>query len=767
MIFSAKFQVFNIGQSHVTGLKFFRVPATNNYVVLATSEDKLFKYQETVKGDDRSPFQGIFSAYLNVPEHVRDFQSTAHPSKATTSKLRVCYDNKTHFPRSFGWLTDSGIFFGDMDPLSETPAHIVTNAIIPFPELITPMGQKTFPAPIAFTLTDFHALLVFPDRLCAVSLLNYQTVYEEYINETFGPLLNAIRDPRENVIYVYTKKVIFRIKVTNEQRNAWQIYLDKGEFEYALKYAHDNPLHRDTILTKQAEMSFDSKDFQRAAEIFAETKFSFEGICLKFLAVNENGALMTYLRRRLIDQGANDTIQITMLVVWLVELYLTEKARNSGNSVKVSELERNFDEFMELKPVKECIKRHKTVVYDLIASHGDNQYLAKLNAGSQDFESVINQYIDQNKFVDALKILRNQKQADSFYKYGPILMEDIPKETVHALMEQRSLLEPVKLIPTLICLESQTHIEEVIRYLEFSVLSLNCRDQAVHNYLIKLYTEHMPEKLMTYLETQGKDHTIIQYDLHYALRICREKSCNMASVFLQCLIGMWHEAVELALTFDSSLAERTASMPKDKELKRKLWLRIAEHEIKDKKDNVTEALKLLKTCDLLRIEDILPFFSDFHKIDDFKEAICDALKEYNLTILEQKRDMEESAKAADRVRADLQHFRNRSVAISSSDLCAICGTFVLARPFFIFPCGHKFHLDCLEKQARNHMDKEHCVKLVHLRQRLNPESADFPRLKAEYERTLAAECFHCGEVMISAIDEPFVSNWERINADWE
>lgn len=52
---------------------------------------------------------------------------------------------------------------------------------------------------------------------------------------------------------------------------------------------------------------------------------------------------------------------------------------------------------------------------------------------------------------------------------------------------------------------------------------------------------------------------------------------------------------------------------------------LAEHEIKGKND-VKKALDLLKECDLLRIEDLLPFFSDFQKIDDFKEAICDALK---------------------------------------------------------------------------------------------------------------------------------------------
>lgn len=94
---------------------------------------------------------------------------------------------------------------------------------------------------------------------------------------------------------------------------------------------------------------------------------------------------------------------------------------------------------------------------------------------------------------------------------------------------------------------------------------------------------------------------------------------------MQCLLELWTPAVQLALTFNTKLAQQTASQPLDRDLRRKLWLIIAEHEIKGKND-VKQALELLKECDLLRIEDLLPFFEDFQKIDHFKEAICDALK---------------------------------------------------------------------------------------------------------------------------------------------
>lgn len=51
----------------------------------------------------------------------------------------------------------------------------------------------------------------------------------------------------------------------------------------------------------------------------------------------------------------------------------------------------------------------------------------------------------------------------------------------------------------------------------------------------------------------------------------------------------------------------------------------AQHVV-NKENNIEQAMEFLKQCDLIKIEDILPFFSDFVTIDHFKEAICSALQ---------------------------------------------------------------------------------------------------------------------------------------------
>jgi hypothetical protein len=110
--------------------------------------------------------------------------------------------------------------------------------------------------------------------------------------------------------------------------------------------------------------------------------------------------------------------------------------------------------------------------------------------------------------------------------------------------------------------------------------------------------------------------------------LCQDNAdLKEACVQLSGLLGLWESAVDLALTINLKLAKQLADMPpeEDVELRKKLWLKIAQHVVSGKND-IQQAMEFLQQCDLIRIEDILPFFSDFVTIDHFKEAICNSLK---------------------------------------------------------------------------------------------------------------------------------------------
>lgn len=56
-----------------------------------------------------------------------------------------------------------------------------------------------------------------------------------------------------------------------------------------------------------------------------------------------------------------------------------------------------------------------------------------------------------------------------------------------------------------------------------------------------------------------------------------------------------------------------------------IYLPSARHVVEEEED-VRRAMEFLHDCDLLKIEDILPFFPDFVTIDHFKVSTCNEIQ---------------------------------------------------------------------------------------------------------------------------------------------
>ena len=110
---------------------------------------------------------------------------------------------------------------------------------------------------------------------------------------------------------------------------------------------------------------------------------------------------------------------------------------------------------------------------------------------------------------------------------------------------------------------------------------------------------------------------------------------------------------------------------------------------------IGSAMAFLESTDLLKIEDILPFFPDFVVIDDFKTEICSALESYAAKIDELKREMDEATASAENIKRDIAALSDRFVAVEQGDRCWKCGLALLSRQFYAFSCQHVFHVECL------------------------------------------------------------------------
>lgn len=224
----------------------------------------------------------------------------------------------------------------------------------------------------------------------------------------------------------------------------------------------------------------------------------------------------------------------------------------------------------------------------------------------------------------------------------------------------------------------------------------------MHNTLISIYASHPTSDesaLMSYLQTQSAAHEQ-NYDADFALRLCIAHKRVQSCVHIYCTMNRYASAVDMALKYgEVDLAAIVADRPdNDPALRKKLWLKVAKKVIGQNK-GIKSAMDFLKRCELLRIEDLIPFFPDFVVIDDFKEEICAALEEYSRQIDTLKREMDESANTAQHIKDDIKALDQRYAVVEPGERCWICRLPLLMRQFFVFPCQHSFHADCLGKMA--------------------------------------------------------------------
>lgn len=227
---------------------------------------------------------------------------------------------------------------------------------------------------------------------------NFESLFSNHLQD-FGSNFISIFSVSNSIlfnipgdIWAVTENAVFRFRVNREERNVWQIFCNNQEFELAKKYARSNEACYNHVLIKEADMLFNNKLYDTSAQRYAETQSSFEEICLKFIQVDQQDALKLYLRSKLDTLKPQDKTQITMIVIWVVEIYLAKleekRLRELEESAAYADIQKEFDTFLALEEVASCVRKNKRTIYDLMASHGDKANLIKLMILNKDFEQV-------------------------------------------------------------------------------------------------------------------------------------------------------------------------------------------------------------------------------------------------------------------------------------------------------------------------------------------------------------------------------------------
>ena len=497
--------------------------------------------------------------------------------------------------------------------------------------------------------------------------------------------------------------------VKAEDRDVWRAKLEKGAFSDALAYAF-TPAQRDTVHARQGDALFDEGKYMLAARSYAESTKSFEQVSLRFVDVDERDALRAYLLSRLDKLDKKDLTQRMMIATWLLEIYLSKcntledlvAAESATTDVQNLTMEREMVE----DDLKTFMKDYKanlepSVVYELILGHGRTDlylYFAELN---KDHAKVVEHWVTEEQWGKAIEVLGRQDSVELYYRFAALLMRNAPKQTVDAWMKQTALI-PRRLIPALLQQRSEPLASnQAVRYLEYVVQRLGSTDSTIYNLLLTLYASDPDSDdgpLLRFLSSCPDDPITEKpyYDLDYALRLCKARGRIQPCVHIYSRMGLYESSVDLALEKgDLELAKINADKPEDDDvLRRKLWLKIAKYVVQEKGD-IKSAMKFLESTDLVKIEDILPFFPDFVVIDDFKTEICNALEDYSARIDELKLEMADATRSAESIKRDIDALATRFVAVEQSDKCWHCGAGLTSRQFYVFPCQHAFHADCL------------------------------------------------------------------------
>lgn len=460
----------------------------------------------------------------------------------------------------------------------------------------------------------------------------------------------------------------------------------------------------DRTICEEAQHYFNLKDYEKSAELFAASKKPFEDVCLMFMDVNCTKALRKYLIVRLNDFKSLTT-QLTMTLSWLFELIISSMTilETQENSPKVAseldELYSDLELLLDSKQVVRCLKRHANLFYSIIQNYANWRIYIKVARLIGDHEQLIRAYLNARKYDEALQALKEVKRADLFYIHGHLIMKHKPRELVDALIDQPDI-DPSKLIPILIQ-ENPYYNKccETIRYLEHCVRNLRTHSKIIHNNLFELYARYRDEDtLIAYLEEEiSPDNAQLQgyLDLQTCLRVCTRLKLVKTCVVIYSLMGLYDEAVNLALEFDVSLAKNIAKRVESEDHQKRLWLSIAKCVLTDEAD-IQIAAELLSESKLLKIEDVLIFFPDYKTVGSIESSLHQSLQDKRNEIMSIRDGTYEII--VNEIRSEIKSFEVRYSKLRYGQKCEICSQNIMSRSHYVFPCGHLFHYDCIIKE---------------------------------------------------------------------
>ncbi|CDS81881.1 related to DigA protein [Sporisorium scitamineum] len=746
-------------------------------VVIATTSTRIYEYvgilakSRTDESDTQSLYDNLFLPYRG--DSSPNLKSEL-PGDLPYSELHTWTPSSSKHISALAWLTGPGVYHGTLFYPADATAGdsvIETANLLPYPAIAiedensaTPTkrrsristasngdqsafgGAPITEIPLSIALTEFHFVLLYQDRVMAISSLDDQVIFEEALplkpNER---VIGTAVDVAKSTYWIYADASIFELVLRDEDRHVWRVHLDRGSFDTALKYAKPG-IQRGTVLSFQGDRFFAEGKYIQAAQCYAQTFMrAFEEIVLRFTDAEQRDALRYYLVMRLerLDKTF-DVAQRIMLATWLVEIYLS-KINQLEDVAAAEAANQDVDNYrleitMITEELHQFLSTYRSLLdaqttFDLIKKHGRLDVYLHFASVVGDHDRIVRHHIQAKQWTKAIDAINKQHSLELYYSFASVLMQHAPAQTVDCWTRQRNL-DTRKLIPALLQHKPDLDLgetDQAVKYLNGIIAGKNgSKDTAIHNLLLTLLArrasrypkrQETKQELLRFID-EAKPNPLTghpYFDLDYALRTCLSQGQMEACVRIYAKMGLFESAVELAITegeieLACSCADMAESM--DRDVRKKLWLKVAKEVVRTAAD-IKSAMAFLRRTDLISIEDVLPFFPDFAVIDDCKDDICEALEGYAAHIEELKDEMDEASRSAVAIQQDIAKLSERFVTIDPDQKCHHCMQMLVQRQFYIFPCRHGFHADCLIGEVTKTMSTRSLRKLLELQQQIS------------------------------------------------
>lgn len=689
------------------------------------------------------------------------------------------FSNKFAFyDGNFAWIMQSGIVFGkssnDNNDSMLSSAKVLLN--IELPESKDKIRD--------ILLTKYHIIILRDIEILIINQLSNQVVFQKIISrneieKSLGLSIDYSQTPP--TIWYYSSSNIYEIILKNETKNVWKLLCDSYRFDESLSLIDLGIIEKNFIFEKKADYLYEQQNFKDAAISYANSStVPIGSTSLKFINLDNPSYLQTFLIEKLnhlIDKNQSSTNQVKGIILssWIIWNFmnqinhLEEMIKSTDNIEILEKLKKEkeisglaFQDFLVSN--LDCLE--KETVYQIISRQNRKRELLFFANLIQDYQFVLSYWIKLENWYESLKVLISLQDPESVYKYATILLINAPDLTINAWM-QIPELNPVELIPSLLTYFTNYRIlskarsmqNYALNYLKWCIRKKGCKENIVHNTTLYMMiigndTDNTinEQEIIKFIQEDS-----INFDDNFILRLSLRFKRFSVSIHLYIRLKLFEDAVTLATSKGLlSTAKLIANLPELNNkcsLKRKLWLRIAKVIIMQGDDIKESIKKILEDSDgTLTIQDLLPLFDEFTTIANLKEELIKGLQHHSNSMSEITTSIERSIKVKHEIEKDMEFFKKRFQNLTPGDSCNTCGKFLLSRKFYVFPCGHNFHTDCMVKDIlrSNNFNLKNQIENYQKKWKQDRNSLNVDQL----DELLSRKCCLCSDIKINLIDEP-------------